>query len=56
MPSSKQGQASITIRCTAEEHEKAQKQADAMGLTLSEYIRLIINLDASTGIIIKLRG
>lgn len=55
MPSSKHGQASITIRCTADEHRKATQQAESLNMTLSEYIRLIINIDAATGIINKLK-
>jgi hypothetical protein len=49
----------IDIRnLTEEEKRKAQEQAKKLlgeSGTVSEYIRLIINLDAATGIIEKLR-
>jgi antitoxin component of RelBE/YafQ-DinJ toxin-antitoxin module len=46
----------IDIRnLTEEEKQKAQGQAAKLGLDVSGYIRLIINLDAATGIIEKLR-
>jgi|GEM_PF-1689288 len=41
MPSSKQGQASITIRCTEQEHKEIEKKASSHGLSISEYIRLV---------------
>lgn len=48
----------IDIRnLTEEEKRKAQEQADKLGLnSVSDYIRLIINLDAASGIIKKLRS
>jgi mannitol/fructose-specific phosphotransferase system IIA component len=48
----------IDIRLTEEEKEKAQEQARKLlgeSGTVSEYIRLIINLDAATGLIEKLK-
>jgi antitoxin component of RelBE/YafQ-DinJ toxin-antitoxin module len=45
----------IDIRLTDEEKQKAQDQADKLGLSVSDYIRLIINLDSATGIINKLK-
>lgn len=41
MPSSKQGQSSITIRCTAQEHAKIEQKAGSYGMSISEYIRLV---------------
>jgi predicted DNA binding CopG/RHH family protein len=41
MPSSKLGQASITVRCTATEHKEISKKAASMGMSLSEYIRFV---------------
>lgn len=49
----------IDIRLTEEEKEQAQEQAKKLlgqSGTISEYIRLIINLDAATGIIERLNG
>jgi hypothetical protein len=46
----------IDIRnLTEEEKNKVQDQAAKLGLDVSGYIRLVINLDAATGIIEKLR-
>jgi antitoxin component of RelBE/YafQ-DinJ toxin-antitoxin module len=46
----------IDIRnLTEEEKQKAQEQAKKLGLDISGYIRLIINLDAATGLIEKLK-
>ena len=36
--------------------EKSNKQASKLGLNLSEYIRLIIELDTATNIIARLKG
>lgn len=41
MPSSKTGQSSITIRCTAHEHKQITDKAKQAGLSLSDYIRLV---------------
>lgn len=41
MPSSKLGQASITVRCTAQEHKEIKAKADALGMSISEYIRFV---------------
>lgn len=41
MPSSKLGQASITVRCTAKEHETIRKNAASYGMSLSEYVRFV---------------
>lgn len=46
----------INIRATEEEKLKAQQQADKLGLNISDYIKLIINLDAATNIIEKLKA
>jgi uncharacterized protein YeeX (DUF496 family) len=49
----------IDIRLAEEEKQKAQEQAKRVlgdSGTISEYIRLIINLDAATGIIEVLRN
>jgi antitoxin component of RelBE/YafQ-DinJ toxin-antitoxin module len=43
------------IRMDDETRAKGEEQAAKLGLNLSEYIRLIINIDAATGIIEKLR-
>ena len=45
----------LALRLSAEDKEKAEQQARQLGLNVSEYIRLIINLDASTNIINKLK-
>jgi len=48
----------IDIRLTDEEKQKAQEQAKKVlgqSGTVSEYIRLIITLDAATGIIKRLK-
>lgn len=41
MPSSKLGQASITVRCTQREHKEIEQKASSYGLSISEYIRLV---------------
>jgi len=41
MPSSKQSQSSITIRCTAQEHRQIEQQAQSYGMSLSEYVRFV---------------
>jgi predicted DNA binding CopG/RHH family protein len=41
MPSSKQGQSSITLRCTQQEHEEIEKKANQYGMTISEYVRFV---------------
>jgi predicted DNA binding CopG/RHH family protein len=46
----------IDIRLTEEEKQKLKQQAEKLGLNASEYIRLIIALDASTEIIKRLGG
>jgi antitoxin component of RelBE/YafQ-DinJ toxin-antitoxin module len=43
------------IRMNEDTIKKGEEQAEKLGLNISEYIRLIINLDAATGIIEKLR-
>jgi len=35
---------------------KANDQAAKLGLNVSEYIRMIIELDAATGLIVRLKG
>ena len=35
---------------------KASQQATKLGLTVSEYIKMIIELDAATGLIVRLKG
>lgn len=44
------------IRLGNELIEEGEKQARKLGLNFSEYIRLIIKLDAATNIIRKLQG
>lgn len=39
MPSSKLGKASITIRCTSQEHNQIKTKADLLGMSISEYVR-----------------
>lgn len=46
----------IDIRLSEEEKQKAQVQANKLGLTVSEYLRFIINIDSVTNIISKLKG
>ena len=41
MPSSKLGQASITLRCTSKEHEIISNKAKSYGMSLSEYVRFV---------------
>lgn len=45
-----------TFRLSDEEYEALKQQATKLGLNASEYIRLIIAVDAATGIIKRLRG
>jgi predicted DNA binding CopG/RHH family protein len=44
-----------TFRLSDEEYTKLQQQAARLGLNSSEYIRLIIALDAATEILGRLR-
>jgi len=44
------------IRMSKEMKLKGTEQAAKLGLNLAEYIRLIIKLDAATGLINKLKG
>lgn len=46
----------VNLRMSTETKLKGEQQASKLGLNLSEYIRLIIELDASTGLIQVLRG
>jgi len=41
MPSSKNGQSSITIRCTQQEHDNIERKAKQQGMSISEYIRFV---------------
>ena len=41
---------------TEQEKQKAIDQAKSLGLDLSSYIRLIINIDAATGLIKQLNN
>jgi antitoxin component of RelBE/YafQ-DinJ toxin-antitoxin module len=45
----------VLIRMDKETRRKADEQAAKLGLNLSEYVRLIINIDAATDIIKKMR-
>jgi hypothetical protein len=45
-----------SFRINDEDYEKLQHQASQLGLNASEYIRLIISLDASTEIIKRLKA
>lgn len=45
----------LDIRLSEDDKEQAQEQAEKLGLTVSDYIRLIIKLDVMTGIVQKLR-
>lgn len=45
----------VMVRMDEQTKSKAEEQASKLGLNMSEYIRLIINLDASTSIINTLR-
>lgn len=47
---------SVNIRMSIETKLKGEQQASKLGLNLSEYIRLIIELDCATGLISKLKG
>lgn len=47
---------STNIRMSTEMKEKAENQALKLGLNLSEYIRLIIELDSATGLIEQLKN
>ena len=44
------------IRMSKEMKLEGENQAYKLGLNLSEYIRLIIELDSATGLIKKLKG
>jgi len=44
------------IRMSKEMKEKGEDQAFKLGLNLSEYIRLIIELDSATALIQRLKG
>ena len=55
MPSSKLGQASITVRCTAQEHKEISKKAASLGMSLSEYVRLVA-LNAEIKVIVGGKG
>ena len=44
------------IRMSKEMKLKAEDQAAKLGLNLSEYIRLIIELDSATNLIERLKG
>ena len=46
----------IDIRLSEKEKKMAQEQADKLGLNLSEYLRMVINLDTSTEIISIIKG
>ncbi|HEY5563865.1 MAG TPA: hypothetical protein VIK72_19285 [Clostridiaceae bacterium] len=46
----------VNIRMTKEMREQGEKQAAKLGLDLSNYVRMIIILDAQTHIIAKLKG
>lgn len=41
MPTSKPGQSSITLRCTAEEHQLITDKAKSHGMSTSEYVRFV---------------
>jgi len=43
------------IRMSKETKDKGNKQASKLGLNLSEYIRLIIELDSATSLIERLK-
>lgn len=45
----------IMIRMDDETKTKAEQQASKLGLNISGYVRLIINLDVATNIIEQLR-
>jgi len=45
----------IHVRVSEAEVQQAQQQAEILKLSVSEYIRLIITLDAATGIIKRLK-
>ena len=47
---------STNIRMSKEMKEKAEHQASKLGLNLSEYIRLIIELDSATWLIKQLKA
>ena len=46
----------IDIRLTEQEKQRAKDQAEKLGTDISGYIKLIITLDAATGIIKRLKG
>lgn len=45
----------INLRMSTETKFKGEQQASKLGLNLSEYIRLIIELDSATGLIKALK-
>jgi len=47
---------SVNIRMSKETKLRGEQQASKLGLNLSEYIRLIVELDWATGLIDKLKG
>ena len=47
--------ARVELQMPQETKDKGIDQAAKLGLNLSEYVRLVIELDAATGIIEKLR-
>ena len=44
------------MNISKEVEAKGNKQAEKLGLNLSEYIKLIIELDTATNIIARLKG
>lgn len=53
MPSSKEGQASITIRCTEEQRELIKKKAEQYGFeSYADYIRFV-SLNAEVKVKVK---
>lgn len=46
----------VLIRMNEEIRKKAKEQAAKLGLSLSEYVRLLISLDASRGITNNLKA
>jgi len=45
----------VMIRMSEETKKLAEEQASKLGLNVSEYVRLVIHLDASTNIIRRLK-
>lgn len=52
MPVSQPGKASITLRCTAEEHKRITTNATVYGMSMSEYVRFV-SLNAKISVKIK---